>query len=153
MIIDLKRSIDRRWLFDPVLLFILRWSCLFGHLKQPCSIKQAMVGYFDMQHSFIPSASVTLIWKMHWIWLLPKNLNLQILKAPANFTQVGGAKILNKSYLCTRLSNENAKFGRPRTEPDVLIKSIDLLGFPNVAMDISCTGLRSNDLHETDKRV
>ena len=29
MIIDLKRSIDWRWLFDPVLLFILRWSC-FG---------------------------------------------------------------------------------------------------------------------------
>ena len=26
-IIDLKRSIDLRWLFDPVLLFILRWSC------------------------------------------------------------------------------------------------------------------------------
>ena len=26
MIIDLKQSIDRRWLFDPVLLFILRWS-------------------------------------------------------------------------------------------------------------------------------
>ena len=29
MIIDLKRSIDLRWLFDPVLSFILRWSC-FG---------------------------------------------------------------------------------------------------------------------------
>ena len=27
MIIDLKRSINLRWLFDPVLLFILRWSC------------------------------------------------------------------------------------------------------------------------------
>ena len=27
MIIDLKRSIDLRWMFDPVLLFILRWSC------------------------------------------------------------------------------------------------------------------------------
>ena len=27
MIIDLKRSIDLRWLFDQVLLFILRWSC------------------------------------------------------------------------------------------------------------------------------
>ena len=27
MIIDLKRSIDGRWLFDP-LSFILRWSCL-----------------------------------------------------------------------------------------------------------------------------
>ena len=31
MIIDLQRSIDLRWLFDPVLLFILRWSC--WHLK------------------------------------------------------------------------------------------------------------------------
>ena len=27
MVIDLKRSIDLRWLFDPVLSFILRWSC------------------------------------------------------------------------------------------------------------------------------
>ena len=27
MIIDLKRSIDLRWMYDPVLLFILRWSC------------------------------------------------------------------------------------------------------------------------------
>ena len=27
MIIDLKGSIDLRWLFDTVLLFILRWSC------------------------------------------------------------------------------------------------------------------------------
>ena len=27
MIIDLKRSIDLRWLFDPALSFILRWSC------------------------------------------------------------------------------------------------------------------------------
>ena len=27
MIIDLKRSIDLRWLFNPVLSFILRWSC------------------------------------------------------------------------------------------------------------------------------
>ena len=27
MIIDLKRSLDWRLLFDPVLLFILRWSC------------------------------------------------------------------------------------------------------------------------------
>ena len=27
MVIDLKRSIDLRWLFDPMLLFILRWSC------------------------------------------------------------------------------------------------------------------------------
>ena len=26
MIIDLKRSIDLRWFFDPVLFFILRWS-------------------------------------------------------------------------------------------------------------------------------
>ena len=32
MIIDLKRSIDLRWLFDPVLLFILRWSCSFRDL-------------------------------------------------------------------------------------------------------------------------
>ena len=31
MIIDLKRSIDLRWLFDPVLLFILRWSCSTLH--------------------------------------------------------------------------------------------------------------------------
>ena len=30
--IDLKRSIDLRWLFDPVLLFILRWSCSFRDL-------------------------------------------------------------------------------------------------------------------------
>ena len=29
MIIDLKRCLDWRWLFDPVLLFILRWSCFF----------------------------------------------------------------------------------------------------------------------------
>ena len=27
MIIDQKRSIDLRWLFDPVLSVILRWSC------------------------------------------------------------------------------------------------------------------------------
>ena len=27
MTIDLKRSIDLRWLFDPVPLFIHRWSC------------------------------------------------------------------------------------------------------------------------------
>ena len=32
MIIDLKRSIDLRWLFDSVLLFILRWSCSFRDL-------------------------------------------------------------------------------------------------------------------------
>ena len=32
MIIDLKRSIDLRWLFDLMLLFILRWSCSFRDL-------------------------------------------------------------------------------------------------------------------------
>ena len=32
MMIDLNRSIDLRWLFDPVLLFILRWSCSFRDL-------------------------------------------------------------------------------------------------------------------------
>ena len=32
MIIDLKRYIDLRWLFDPVLLFILIWSCSFRDL-------------------------------------------------------------------------------------------------------------------------
>ena len=29
MIYDLKRSVDLRWLFDPVLLFILRWFCSY----------------------------------------------------------------------------------------------------------------------------
>ena len=40
MIIDLKRSIDLRWLFDPVLSFILRWSCsMTSSLKQLAKIR------------------------------------------------------------------------------------------------------------------
>ena len=33
MIIDLKRFIDQRWLFDPVLSFLLGWSCFCQFLK------------------------------------------------------------------------------------------------------------------------
>ena len=40
MIIDLKRSIDLRWLFDPVLSFILRWYCsMTSSLKQLAKIR------------------------------------------------------------------------------------------------------------------
>ena len=34
MIIDLKRNIDLGWLFDLVLLFILRWSCCYTKLHK-----------------------------------------------------------------------------------------------------------------------
>ena len=38
-------------------------------------------------------------------------------------------------------------------EVDVLIESIDLVSFLIMAMDISCIGLGSNDLHECDSLV
>ena len=37
MIIDLKRSIDRRWLFKSGATFILRWSCLAIWQSDPLS--------------------------------------------------------------------------------------------------------------------
>ena len=50
MIIDLKRSIDLRWLFDPVLLFILRGSCW---------VLQKGVGYL-IYHCIFPRVSLFL---------------------------------------------------------------------------------------------
>ena len=42
MIIDLKRSIDLRWLFDGVLSFILRWSC-FCVLRRDRDLRKSFI--------------------------------------------------------------------------------------------------------------
>ena len=48
MIIDLKRSIDLRWLFDPSLLFILRLSCFFSDSNIK-NIAEATGAFVNMQ--------------------------------------------------------------------------------------------------------
>ena len=58
MIIDLKRTIDLRWLFDLVLLFILRWSCfMYCPLWIRILIEQTLVE--------VSSSSWSLCWKCH----------------------------------------------------------------------------------------
>ena len=52
--VDLKRSLDLRWLFDPVLLIILRWSC-FNPLSQDISHRQDFSNPLSQDYSHLLS--------------------------------------------------------------------------------------------------
>ena len=63
MIIDLKRSIDIRWLFDPVLSFILRGSCFLLQLN-PLYMRRI----WHLVSRIMKNRYMVRVYKYNWRW-------------------------------------------------------------------------------------
>ena len=96
MIIDLKRSIDIRWLFDPVLSFILRRSCFLLQLN-PLYMRRI----WHLVSRIMKNRYMVRVYKYNWRWEIMSSVFFMVCIIPHSPTSN-----LEREVVCIKASQD-----------------------------------------------